>query len=363
MTIDNPVDIYLTCFEFTDRGMEVLTTQNIPFLEEYELSAIGNYYALVVGASADTGHGLLFGPLPVAYHHDQLVFIYGNQIKDERIKDDRVKKAGHMTPCFILIFFPVYHDGLLSSLRLSIKGIMDKWFINRLKAEDIDLGSLDDLKARLLDMLAKEFKKSEEMKIPESTKMILGKNIDFLDTVGNSLERPLRIGLFGSTPNVLTALQGAVKDNFSSLIGMNSSKDGNLVIYRFPDLYIESGFINPANQLDLKKTASLADFPNWKGFSKKFDGFLLAIQYPDSPDDIITKNIQTALKETGNRCPVSLLIRYGPSFDGDISSTPIPMAIAEATGRTISLVELKTDTEGIETAIIDLVENIVTSLQ
>ncbi|MFX1253811.1 MAG: hypothetical protein ACFFCZ_19530 [Promethearchaeota archaeon] len=359
--MDNKFKLFLSFYEFTDKGIELTLSEDIPFLKKPELELIGTYYSMIFQTS-QPDQALLFGPLPVAYHYDQLVFVYANEIKDENMKDSRVVNRGYMTPLFILIFFPTQYDQICSRSRIVIQKTLSEWFLRTEDIKEITLESLKNLKSLLTEAILKEEKQFTTSQVSASIKTVLGKNIDFLNTIGRSLGRPLRIGIFGSTNDELLLLQSAISQIFPLLRGMNTSSDEKFVVYRFSDLYIEGGTLETKELVDFKKTVALMHTSSWKNVPKHFDGILLTIPIP-SDGEVITKNIQTVLRNTPNFCPISLFIRYNSDYSDGISTTPIPKAISEADKRTISLFEVRDDQNTIQTALIDLVTKLVPTLQ
>ncbi|MFX0093210.1 MAG: hypothetical protein ACFFBD_15740 [Candidatus Hodarchaeota archaeon] len=355
--MNTSLDIFLTCLEFTDKGIEILLSQNIPYLKDFELKNIGNYYTIIFGNSC-FDHGLLFGPLPVAYHHDQLVFLYGNTIKDESLTDPRVVRDDHLTPFFVLVFFPVGFDQLFSRCRVSIRATIDEWLYDKREVKAITHECLNGLKVRLTEVVLREQALMENSQTQRSLPTALTKNIEFLNTIGHSLGRSLRVGVFGSAQCIFPILQSAVAQNFLSLCSMNTSTSGKTVVYRFPNLFIEAGTLEVNEVLDFKQTAALTNINPWNNYPKEFDGILLVIKIPNSKE-VIIKNIQTILQKTPNRCPISLFICYDSNYSREIASTPIPEVISEASDRTISLLESKKGYDMVETALIDLVEKII----
>ncbi len=359
--MDNKFKLFLSCYEFTDKGIELTLSEDIPFLKKPELELIGTYYSMIF-QSSQPDQALLFGPLPVAYHYDQLVFVYTNEIRDENMKDPRIVSKGYLTPLFILIFFPAQYDQICSRSRTAIQKTLGEWFLTKENIKEITLESLKGLKTLLSEAILQEQKQFAISQVSDSLKTVLGKNLDFLNTIGRSLGRPLRIGIFGSTNDELLLLQSAINQIFPLLRGMNTSSDEKFIVYRFSDLYVEGGTLEAKEIVDFKKTVALTNTTSWKNVPKHFDGILLTIPIPSDPE-VITKNIQTVLRNTPNYCPISLFIRYNSDYSSSISTTPIPKAISEADKRTISLIEVRNDQNTIQTALIDLVTKLVPTLQ
>ncbi|MFX0092629.1 MAG: hypothetical protein ACFFBD_12775, partial [Candidatus Hodarchaeota archaeon] len=254
------------------------------------------------------------------------------------------------------------YDSLYSRCRTQIQNTIDDWFCDKESVNSITLKSLNKLKMRLADAIFLEQKRVESSEISVSLRSLLGMNLDFLNTIGRSMDRLLRIGVFGSTKDEHILLQNAVNNIFPLLQGMDTSTDGKFTIYRFSNLYIERGSLEIDELIDFKKITTLTNISSWKNVPKDFDGILLTISIPGITE-VITKNIQVILRKTPTGCPIALFIRYSSDFSGEISDTPIPKAIAEAGGRTISLVEARDDKNSIQTALIDFVAKIVYALQ
>lgn len=348
----------ISFFVFTDIGMDLKATQEIPFLRQGELSTIGNYYSIILGASNET-NGLLFGPLPVAYHHDYLVFIYGNHIRDPTLKDKRARENDFMTPCFVLLFFEVEWDRTVGRFRQTIKARMDQWFSQMKEVTDVTPGKLNDLDLIMMEEIGRELKKIEQTAILSPIRTALGKNIDFLDTIGHSLRRNIRIGFFGPRDLLFPLLRAAVFENFTGLEVMDTSKSDRWVVYGFENLCIEGVHLSSTDSLNLKTNVE----PALKKCPKDFDGVLLAVVVPETPPNLVKKNIQTVLRGTPERCPLSLLVIYENGGNGDIAKTGVPEAISEAMDRTVSLIEDRDGRTDIQSVIINLVENIVPSLR
>jgi hypothetical protein len=151
MTMNELIEIYISCFEFTDIGIELLASENIPSFDNAELTVVANYFSIIFGQNLcnnfnEEGSGKLFGPLPVAYRNNMLSLIYGSTIRDKKLKDERIIQNDHYTPFFVMIFFPTEFDHLFSISRVSISKMIDKWCSTRYKVEKITIDSLTELK-------------------------------------------------------------------------------------------------------------------------------------------------------------------------------------------------------------------------
>ncbi|MFX0092246.1 MAG: hypothetical protein ACFFBD_10830 [Candidatus Hodarchaeota archaeon] len=353
------IEIHIASYRFSDKGIELHLSEAIPFVDANELVMLGTQYSFLFG-NTQPHRGLLIGPLPVAYHYDRLVFVYGNMIKDESVKDERVIRDDYLAPYFILLFFPTSFDPVFSRCRVNIKTVIDRWFKAKCRnIKNVSVTQLQDLNVEITKLVTNE---QESMYVSSNIiQTVVGKHIEFLNTIGRSLNRTLYMGIFGDY-KIINLLHSGVGQNYSMIRALNSSKDGRFYVYRFPHLIIEEGKLDDNQFLDFKTTRFLSQFKWWDDCPTEFDGILFTVNIPDDPRKI-TKNIQMVLTKTPNYCPISLVVNYASDHSGKLLSTPIPGAIVEAKDRTISLVEIKSPEDQVERALIELFEKIIKSLQ
>ncbi|MFX0093105.1 MAG: hypothetical protein ACFFBD_15210, partial [Candidatus Hodarchaeota archaeon] len=235
------------------------------------------------------------------------------------------------------------------------------WLYENRDVENLNHENLTYLKVQITNLVLEEQMMIDSSLLSDSIYITLSKNIDFLNTIGHSLGRPLRLCILGSISGIFPIFQKAIGQNFSALCAMNRSIKGNTAMYRFRNLLIEIQILEPDEIIDFKENVFLTNVAPWKEFPKEFDGILLIIKIPGN-DEIITKNIKKIVQQTPNKCPISLVIDYDSHYHGEISDTPIPNAISETIGRTISLLETKANKKIIETALIDIVEKMVLAI-
>ncbi len=362
---------YVAIHEFTDKGVEVICSDSIPFLSKSELTTIGNYYSVILGGSKSEQKpkGLLFGPLPLAYHHEWLSLIHATYIRDPTLRDPRAARNEYMTSCFVQIIFPVMKDKIFTEARESIQIVIDDWFQNIQEVSHITINALEKLKIQLLRVIQAEEVKIEKKSIDESIKVLVGKNIEFLDYVGRSLNRHLRIGIFGTENTVMTLFRTAMHQYFEELLSFSTSDDGMIMTCRFNRLFMDGGVLKHKSDVQyLRKLPSLTHTNHWKTRPKFLDGAMFIF---DANND---KTLIHSLIREGNAicfedAPLSLILLHDDSSDQKPEELFIKLGITEIIAtlpeRTISLLDVPTSTrmERLGIALIDFTEKVVESLQ
>ncbi len=345
MDIDDK--IYIPIAAFSDQGMKIYLDADIPSISKLEQETISNYYSIILGIGEKEGG--LYGPLPVAYHIEKLLYLYTFEIVNPFIKDKRVKK-GEKVPACALIFFPTYLDGLTAGIRKDLHKYLKSWSakftkITQIKHEDIEV---------LTEFITKRIETERDIQFrreKSNALVVAAKNIRLLDNVAVNMDKKVKVVLIGTMDILFTLCQQA-------LLVHNYSK------IRKYETISESYIDVELEKLDmkvLKLTKSVKDAQ--KIIEKDLDGILYFADF--SSELSMNKHIEM-LKYALNKTKKECVICYGISQTTEeiaISETAIPAVLKEAKERTISLLDLARPNVSIELSIIEFVERIIEGLR
>ena len=94
---------YLALFVLEDEGMELRAFTPIPEMALEELSALGNYYSVILQGLSSSLE--LYGPLPIPHHPQYHVLVTGFKKYDSRQKNPRaMDKQGLALGQFLIIY-------------------------------------------------------------------------------------------------------------------------------------------------------------------------------------------------------------------------------------------------------------------
>ena len=131
----NELKVYTAFSTFTDKGMSILYDPKVPKMNSLEQRKIANYYSIILNYGESTG--ALYGPLPVAYYTEYLLYVYTFEIKNPKVVDERVTKRGSIVPAFLLIYFPTAFEKYTTKAREDISFNLSNWLMQFEKAQDI----------------------------------------------------------------------------------------------------------------------------------------------------------------------------------------------------------------------------------
>lgn len=346
-------ELYLSVLSFGETGMEFIAGQEVENFEQGQTTLIGNFYSNVLGAAEEEVG--LFGPLPVAYRYDLLLFLFVFNSYDPTLTDERVKNNRYITKSTLLMFFPTRLDGQMSNLRYRIKIILEQWcqpFQTR-EIRTLRDREVTDLANQLKSYLVFESTKSDLSNVENTNFLkVLGRNIYLLDTIGSIHQRRLKLSLFhedDATVDKLTK-HTLLLENTDTLVKFN--RENGLQVFEFPHLCIMSW------NLGIDHTISS------RMIKRDVDGVLLLIQLDDDSVSIgkAKNRLNRVLKETSKKCVVSVCIAQGNGKQLDLSETMIPTILANECDRTISLVDLSEKGNSIERGLLDFLEKVVSKV-
>lgn len=342
-------DLNLSLLSFGDTGMEYVAGQTTDQLDEDHITMLGNFFANVLGAAEDASG--LFGPLPVAYRYDLLLFVFGFSSYDSTVKDQRVIDSNHQTRSSLLLFFPAKLDTQFAQNRSQIRSILTQWSQKYLTKEirSVKRSDLENLVNEIVSMMIvnsskKELSESEAQNLIK----VAGKNFYLLEMLGRSLEKEINIKLFSNNHILGAVLKRSLLQENIDIITSFSSKE-NKSVYNLPHLQIEE--------------INLGISSNLKSLKGKNDGILFLSDLPTLNElPVYEANISKILNNTAKDSVISLCLGKRNPDTLEINETKVPQILANQSDRTISLVDLRKYNYSIEIALIDFVEKIVSKI-
>lgn len=339
--------IYIPIAAFSDQGMKIYLDSDIPNISKLEQETISNYYSIILGIGEKEGG--LYGPLPVAYHIEKLLYLYTFEIINPYVKDERVKK-GEKVPACALIFFPTYLDGLTASIRKDLHNYLKSWSVKFKKITQI---KQEDIRT-LTEFITKRIETEKNIQFrreKNNALVVAAKNIRLLDNVAINLDRKVKVTLIGTMDILFSLSQQALLVHNYSKIRKYESKTGSYIHVSLQKLDMKI----------LKLTKSVKD--GQKIIEKDLDGLLYFADF--SSELTMNKHVEMlkyALDKTKKEC----VICYGISQTTKeiaINETPLPAVLQEAKERTISLLDLARPNVSIELSIIEFVERIIEEIR
>jgi hypothetical protein len=342
-------DLNISLLSFGDTGMEWVAGQTTDQLDEDHITLIGNFYANVLGAAQNSSG--IFGPLPVAYRYDLLLFVFGFTSYDSTVKDQRVIDSNHQTRSSLLLFFPATLDSLLSENRILIRTNLIQWCKAYETAEirSVKRSDLEKLVSEIVFLITSESSK-KEMTHSKAHNLIkvAGRNFFLLETLGKGLKVQIIIKFISVNNSLGVVLRRSIlQENIDILLNFNQKNFKTN--YYMPHLHIEEIILSNSSIIENKF------------LKKRQDGVLLLTFLPSKNEKLIFEsNISKILNESSRDSVVSICIdKKKKEKSIYLENTTIPQMLAKQTDRTISLVDLTKHNISIETAIIDFIEKIV----
>ena len=346
MTLQD-IKIFSVISTFTDLGMEVFHDPQIPNLTYHDLLNIANYYSVILNIGESSGG--LYGPLPVAYRTDFLLYLYTFELKNFSVEDERAQRNGNVVPAFLLIFFPTVADILATRSRDKITKEITRWKLQFSSIEDILKEDLAKLNLLISSIMINEQSIFEMSEIEEAN-VVIGKSIELLHNVSKYKDNPINLLVVGSDKIICSMTKRAIFEKNSSLIKYFKEENG-LIETTLENINIK--IVRTKNE-----TESIQKYLN-----NSLNGVLYFGNF-SSPDYSLnaTKELSKLLKNTSQECAITFAIsqRTTPT---DVKNTKIPEVLKEFFGRSISLIDLALPKMTISLSLIEFLEKITENLR
>ena len=343
--------IAFSLLSFGETGMELIVSQEVEGIDADHVGMIGNFYSNVLGAAEQTTG--LFGPLPIAYRYDLLLFVYAFNAYDPNLKDERVIRNNNITRSSLLLFFPTSFDTVFSNQRKTLNTIIDRWSKPYLELDirKVSVDKLNQLKENLLAHIISVTTKLDfyNQELSGIVKVI-GKNFFLLETVGFLFQKNISLKFLTNSDKLEPILKRSILyENIDSLI--NYSNSNKNLQFQLTNTKIEIININLAPN----------NFSHWlKGID---NGVFL---FYDFNQNAANSNsfIDTA-KKTLNYSPKNTKLTY--CIENDSSNTfkfedsEISSLLANQIERSISLVDLNSKKSSLAVVIIEFLEKIISN--
>ncbi|MHA1126810.1 MAG: hypothetical protein ACTSO7_07580 [Candidatus Heimdallarchaeota archaeon] len=339
----NELKVYTAFSSFTDKGMSILYDPDVPKMNPTEQRKIANYYSIILNYGESTG--ALYGPLPVAYHTEYLLYVYTFQIKNAKVNDERVVKNKSIVPAFLLIYFPTAYETYTSKARDSITNEIKNWLVQFETAQDIKEKKILNLTSQIEAAIFKAQSQFALSEIEEAN-VVVSKSIQLLQNVVKYKEKPTKL-LFSGTDDILISIAQ------SAIIGGNASL---VTSYKAEKNKIDFKFINVEGTV-LRTTA---EDPNMhKYLSNDLDGVIHFANFSSEKSmEDHTNELAKIIKTTPQKCIISFVISQTDE-PVKINETKLPEVLKEGIGRSISLIDLAQEKNNLSTSIIEFLDKII----
>ena len=341
------IQVYTVISTFTDLGMEVYHKPQIPNFTYHDLLNIANYYSVILNIGESQGG--LYGPLPVAYRTDFLLYMYTFEMKNPSVKDQRAVMNGGVVPAFVLIFFPTAAENLASRSRDKIVKEISRWQSIFTSIDDVKEEDMKKLSTAISTLLVKEQSVFEMNEIEEAN-VVVGKSIELLHNVTKYQEKPVNILIAGSDDCIDSMARIAIFEKNSSLVTYFKSNNG----------VIDSTL----NNIHLKIITKNEDMPSiQKYISNELNGILYFGDFSSTiSSERDTKEFEKIIKNTNHNCSITFAISQ-TTEPINIQNTAIPQVLQEGIGRSISLIDLARPNMSISLTLIEFLEKVIENLK
>ena len=318
----------------------------IPDIKSHDLLNIANYYSVILNFG-ESG-GALYGPLPVAYHTEYLLYVYTFEIKNLKVTDKRILKRDGVVPAFLLIFFPTAAESFTSKARDNISLEISNWQEQFGEVNEINKEQINTLSGQIEAAIFKEQSQFTLSEIEEAN-VVLGKSVELLCNVVKYQDKPVKLLISGTDEILLAITRKAIIENNSSLITYYKNED-NKTIFK-------------TNNIEGKILLTSVDNPTvHKHLSNDLDGIIHFANF-STPLSIETHTdeLHRIIKQTSKNCTISFVISHTDQ-PLRISETRIPVVLQDGVGRSISLIDLGQPKYTISTCIIEFLDKVIESL-
>ncbi len=338
--------VYTAISSFSHSGMEISYDPRIPNMKDHDLLNLANYYSVILNYGESTG--ALYGPLPIAYHTEYLLYVYTFETKDPKVIDLRIKRNDNLVPAFLLIFFPTNAENYTTKARDNISQEITTWIKQFNTIQDFNDKQINILSSQIETLIYKEQSQFTLSEIEEAN-VVIGKSFELLHNVVKYKDKPVKLLISGTDDLLLSIARKAIFESNSSLITK----------YKMEDNKIEFKLKNIEGNILLTSD----DSPNvHKYLSNNLDGVLHFANFstPRS-SDAHTNELLKIIKQTSQNCIISFAFCQ-TDIPIKIGETKIPEVLKEGIGRTISLIDLAQTKNTISTTILEFLDKIVESI-
>lgn len=343
--------ISLSLLSFGETGMELIASQEVDNIDEDHVGMIGNFYSNVLGA-AEQSTGL-FGPLPIAYRYDLLLFLYAFNAFDPNLKDERVIKNNNITRASILLFFPTSFDSIFSNQRKSLNTIIDQWskpFLSN-DIRKTSITRLNELKEKIVDQIMSITNKIDYNNRELSNLIkIIGKHFFLLETVAFIYQKPIKLKFITNSDRLHPILKRSILiENIDTISNYSTTSDSIVFVLR--NISVELSYFN------LKSKNAI---PKIKG---SYDGIFLYFLTTENAanSDYFISIIKNILDYSPKNTKITFCIENNLATNYDLKNSEIPLLLTNQYERSISLVDLGKNDSSLETAVIDFTEKITSN--
>ena len=331
---------------FSDTGMAIFHDPLIPDIKSHDLLNIANYYSVILNFG-ESG-GALYGPLPVAYHTEYLLYVYTFEIKNLKVTDKRILKNEGVVPAFLLIFFPTAAESFTSKARDNISLDMSNWLEQFGEVNEINKAQINTLSGQIEAAIFKEQSQFTLSEIEEAN-VVLGKSVELLYNVVKYQDKPIKLLISGTDEILLPIIRKAIFEKNSSLITYYKNDDNKTEF--------------KCNKIEGTILLTSTENPTvHKHLSNSLDGVIHFANF-STPQSIEahTDELQKIIKQTSKNCTISFVISQTDQ-PLRINETRIPAVLQDGVGRSISLIDLGQPKYTISTSIIEFLDKIIESI-
>jgi hypothetical protein len=341
----------ISLLSFGETGMELISSQEVDGIDMDHVSMIGNFYSNVLGA-ADQLTGL-FGPLPVAYRYDLLVFLYAFNAFDPNLKDERVIRNNSITRASLLIFFPTNFDNIFSNQKKNFSNIIDQWAklftTNDIRKVKID--KLNNLKENLMIQVV-NYTNNTNFSLNSKANLvkIIGKHIFFLETISFLYQKTTYVKFLSNSEKLELILKRSIfLENIDNILEFSNSS--NILQFNLHNTTISLNKL-PKDEKNI-----------FHALKNSFNGIFLFFEIDEKAanSDFFISLTEKIL----NFSPKDTMITFCTQIDRNsvfqIEKSSIPFLLSNQINRSISLVDLNSKNLSLELALIDFFEKMISN--
>ena len=340
-------EIFSVISTFTDLGMEVFHVPDMPNMTYHDFLNIANYYSVILNIGESSGG--LYGPLPVAYRTESLLFLYTFEMKNPRVEDERAQRNDGIVPSFLLIFFPTSVENLATRAREKITRELTQWKTAFSSIDDVSNKDIMNLNSSISTIMLKE-ESNYEMSEADEANVVIGKSIELLHNVTKYLSKPVKLLIAGSDACIDGMARTAIMEKNSTLVSYFKAENGvtdailNNIMVKILKTGPDSQSIQKYVSNDLNGVLYFGNFSTVESGEKE------------------TKEFEKIIKNTSQNCAVTFAVSQ-TAKPIDIQQTSIPGVLLEGVGRSISLIDLARPNMTISLSLIEFLEKVIENMK